>query len=96
MLYVTDYELIRTVKGSLHPVTLNIGTIEEYHEWNYTTESGQSVLLANSDEKALIIVERDNSYIVVNVLGDFASSTFEVSNEILEELTDVFDFSAIP
>lgn len=96
MLYVTDYELIRTVKGSFHPVTLNIGTIEEYHEWNYTTESGQSVLLANSDEKALIIVERDSSYILVNVLGDFASSTFEVSNEILEELTDVFDFSAIP
>ncbi|MDE6530509.1 MAG: RNA polymerase sigma factor [Lachnospiraceae bacterium] len=96
VLYVTDYEFIRTVKGSFNPLTLNIGAIEEYHEWNYTTGFGASVLLANSEAKALIIVESDDSYIVVNVLGDVASDTFEVSDEMLEELADAFDFSAIP
>ena len=94
--YMTDYEFIRTVKGSFNPVTLNVGAIEEYHEWNYTTGNGRSVLLANSDAKALIIAERDGSYIVVNVLGDLASDTFEVSDVMLEELAEAFNFEVIP
>lgn len=95
-LYTTNYELTRTMKGSFHPVTLNIGAIENYHEWNYTTKNGQNVLLANSDSKALILAEREQSFLVVNVLGDFVSDTFEISDEMLEELADIFDFSAIP
>ena len=92
---VTDYQFERTMKGSFNPVTLNVGELEEYHEWDYPTESGQVVLLANSGSKALIIVERDNSFIVVNVLGDVSSDTFEMSDEMLEELAELFDFSAI-
>lgn len=96
LLYVTDYQFMRTVKGSFNPFTLNVGEIEEYHEWNYTTGNGQNVLLANSDTKALIILDGEGSFIVVNVLGNIASNTFEVSDEMLEELADIFDFSAIP
>ncbi len=96
LLCMTDYQLERTMKGSFNPFTLNVGKIEEYHEWEYSSESGQTVLLANSSWKALIIVERDNSFIVVNVLGDLLSDTFEISDEMLEELADLFDFSAIP
>ncbi len=96
LLCVTDYQFERTMKGSFNPVTLNVGGIEEYHEWEYLSESGQAVLLANSSLKALIIAERDNSFIVVNVLGDLLSDTFEMSDEMLEELADLFDFSAIP
>jgi len=95
-LCTTDYELTRTMKGSFNPITLNIGAIEDYHEWNYTTGNGQDVLLANSDSKALILAEREQSFLVVNVLGNFASNTFEISDEMLEELADIFDFSAIP
>lgn len=96
LLYVTDYQFVRTVKGSFNPFTLNVGEIEEYHEWNYTTGNGQNVLLANSDTKALIVLDGESSFIVVNVLGNIASNTFEVSDEMLEELADIFDFSAIP
>ena len=96
LLCVTDYQFGRTMKGSFNPYTLNVGEIEEYHEWEYSSESGQTVLLANSSWKALIIVERDNSFIVVNVLGDVLSDTFEISDEMLEDLADLFDFSAIP
>ncbi len=95
-LCVTDYQFERTMKGSFNPVTLNVGETEEYHEWNYSTGSGQVVLLANSSWKALIIAERDNSFIVVNVPGDLLSDTFDMSDEMLEELADLFDFSAIP
>ena len=68
----------------------------KYREWNYMTESGEIVLLAVSDMKALIVVERDHSIIVVNVLGDLLEKTFEVSDEALEELADAFDFLEIP
>ena len=70
--------------------------MEEYHEWEYLSESGQTVLLANSSLKALIIAERDLSFIVVNVLGDLPSDTLEMNDEMLEELADLFDFSVIP
>ncbi|MDE5597994.1 MAG: hypothetical protein K2J04_09180, partial [Lachnospiraceae bacterium] len=96
LLCVADYQFGRSMKGSFNPYTLNVGEIEEYHEWEYSTESGQTVLLANSSFKALIIAERDNSFIVVNVLGDLFSDTFEMSDEMLEELADLFDFSVIP
>ena len=96
LLCVTDYQFERTMKGSFNPVTLNVGAVEEYHEWDYVAGSGQVVLLVNSSFKALIIAERDNSYIVVNVLGDLYADTFEMSDEMLEELADLFDFSAIP
>ncbi len=68
----------------------------KYGDVCFLTESGQTVLLANSGFKALIIAERDNSFIVVNVLGDLFSDTFEMSDEMLEELADLFDFSEIP
>lgn len=76
--------------------TLNVGEIEGYREWEYLSENGQTVLLANSSLKALIIAEWDNSFIVVNVLGDLSPDTFEMSDEMLEELADLFDFTAIP
>ena len=95
-LRVADYQFGRSMKGSFNPFTLNVGEIEEYHEWEYSSASGQTVLLANSSLKALIIVERDNSFIVVNVLGDMPSDTFEMSDEMLEELADLFDFAVIP
>ncbi len=95
-LRVADYQFGRSMKGSFNPFTLNVGAIEEYHEWEYVSASGQTVLLANSSLKALIIAERDHSFIVVNVLGDLFSDTLEMSDEMLEELADLFDFSVIP
>lgn len=95
-LCMTDYQLVRTMKGSFNPVVLNIGAAEAYNEWNYTTKNGEAVLLANSSTKALIIVEKENSFIVVNVLGNLLTATFEVSDEMLERLADAFDFSAVP
>lgn len=33
LLRVTEYQIERTMKGSFNLVTLNVGRIEEYHEW---------------------------------------------------------------
>lgn len=92
----TDYQFRRSVKGSFDTVVLNVGNIDSYRQWEYTTENGESVLLANNGAKALIIVEKENSYVVVNVLGDIEQDLFEVSDEGLETLAEMFDFSVIP
>lgn len=94
--WVSDYQMIRTVKGAFNPVTLNVSDIEKYKEWNYVTKSGEILLLANSSEKALIIAERKGSFVVVNVLGDLTEDTFQVSDEMLEEMAEAFCFWAIP
>lgn len=94
--YATDFRLVRTMKGAAHPAILNAGGREEYREWNYTTRSGQAVLQASSSTKAMILAERKNSFIAVNIPGDFASGTFGAGDGMLEEMADIFDFSAIP
>ncbi|MDE7415800.1 MAG: hypothetical protein K2N44_05695 [Lachnospiraceae bacterium] len=92
----TDFQFVRSMKGSFSSLTLNVTDISQYRQWNYTTQSGVKVLLANSSTKALIIVEREKSFIVVNVLGDILSDTFDISDEALEMMADAFDFSVIP
>lgn len=92
----TDFQFMRSVKGSFNTVTLNVTDISQYRQWNYTNSSGDKVLLANSSTKALIIAERGQSFIVVNVLGDILAGTFDISDEALEEMADAFDFSVIP
>jgi len=91
----TDFQFMRSVKGSFCPITLNVTDINQYHQWNYTNSSGDKVLLANSSTKALIIAEREQSFIVVNVLGDILADTFDISDEALESMADAFDFSVI-
>lgn len=91
-----DFQFMRSVKGSFYPLVLNVTDISQYRQWNYTNSSGDKVLLANSSTKALIIAEHEQSFIVVNVLGDIAAGTFDISDEALETMADAFDFSVIP
>lgn len=93
---IADFQFVRSMKGSFSSLTLNVTDISQYHQWNYTTKSSVKVLLANSSTKALIIVEREKSFIVVNVLGDILSDAFDISDEALEMMADAFNFSVIP
>lgn len=92
---MTDYQFCRSVKGSFCSYVLNVENINNYEQWEYTTACGETVLLANSDSKALIIAELKDSFIVVNILGDISSDRFDINNEALEALADSFDFSAV-
>ena len=94
-IYVTDYQIGREMKGYFSPFYLNIGNIDSYEQWEDTTAGGQTVLLANSSSKALIIVDLERSFVVVNIFGDIWGGTFDVNNERLEMLADSFDFSAL-
>lgn len=93
----TDYQFLRTMKGTFRGTNLNVGNLKEYREWNYTTKNGETVLLATNDSsKALIIADREQSFVTVNVLGDILGGTFGIGKEELENLAEAFDFSAIP
>ena len=95
-LCTTDYQFMRSMKGTFHPVMLNVGDMDQYREWTCWTSTGEELLLANSSTKALIIAERKRSFVVVNVLGNIMSGSFDVSDEMLQNLAETFDFSAIP
>lgn len=89
------YQLTHSVKGFFDTTTLNVGDFENYRQWEYTTKSGKTVLLAKGSSKALILAETDSSFITVNVLGDMEQDTFGLSNKELEMLAESFDFSEI-
>ena len=95
-LIMVDYQFGRYMKGTFNTVMLNVGNIEDYRQWEYTTSNGQKVLLANSNDKSLIMADREKSFVSINILNDTAVNVPEISDEMLEELAEVFDFSVIP
>lgn len=91
-----DYQFSRSVRGTFDDTMLNVGDINDYEQWEYTTKNGVSLRLANSSHKALIFADREQSFLVINVLGDIYSDTCDVTNEQLENFAELFDFSLIP
>lgn len=87
----------RTMKGTFRGTSVNVGNLEAYEEWNYTTKNGETILLAtDGSSKALIIAEKEKSFVMVNVYGDIWGGTFGIGKEKLEKLAEAFDFSMIP
>lgn len=93
-----DYQFSRSVKGTFQHVSgLNVGDLSKYKQWEYVTAGGETVLLANNhSSKALIMADREKSFIVINILGNILEGSFDISNEVLEEMADAIDFAAIP
>ena len=97
--YPILYQFDRSMKGSFSSTVLNIGDAEDYEEWAYTTKNGVELTLAQSDWKELILVERENSFVVVNLfdvsVGDVVYGELHKSHEDLEAFAELFDFSVI-
>lgn len=98
--YPIRYQFERSMKGSFSSTVLNIGDAEDYEEWTYTTKNGVVLTLAQSDWKELILVDRENSFVVVNLfdvyVGDAVYGELHKSREALEAFAELFDFSVIP
>lgn len=97
--YPILYQFDRSMKGSFSSAVLNIGDAADYEEWVYTTKNGVELTLAQSDWKELILVERENSFVVVNLFdvsaGDAVGGELHKSREDLEAFAELFDFSVI-
>lgn len=88
------------MKGYFTSAYLDFGDLAECNVRAYTTKKGENVFFANIinedwGSKTYIIIDREKSFIVINVLGDMTDIT-DVNDESLELLADAFDFTAIP
>ena len=88
------YGISRCVKGTFTASeAIELGDLEEWTEWNYTTENGVELLLAQNGKQALILADRPASFVIVNIRGSAKAMTRQ---EALEEVAECFDFSVIP
>lgn len=98
--YPISYQFVRCVKGYFCPWVLNIGDGGNYTEWSYTTHDGVEVTLALGNEKALILADRPDSYLQINILnpyaGDVVYGEVHMNQADVEAFADAFDLSQIP
>lgn len=96
------YEFTRSVKGFFDTAVLNVGNINDYEQWEYETQNGETVLLAKNGDKALIIADKEESFISVCMDGylqkeaNSVRDPYEISREELEKIAESLDFSVIP
>lgn len=85
-----NFEYRCVMKTAFDGVTLNIGNSESYDQWNYTASDGTEVLLALSKNKALIIADKENFFITINILMQ------HMTGVELEAVADAFVFTYTP
>lgn len=87
-----DFQFRRVVKGFFDEVTLSIGQVDDYKEWQYITACGEQVLLALGPYKALIFGDFEECFLAVNVLCGREDGMTEKN---LQELADKIDFRVL-
>ena len=97
--YETNYQFVCNRKGYLSVSYLAIGDADDYTQWAYETASGVTVTLALGPDKALIIADLPDAYLVGNVLdvrvGDVQQGEATLPAEILEAMADAFRFDQL-
>ena len=97
--YETNYQFVCNRKGYLSVSYLAIGDADDYTQWEYETASGVTVTLALGPDKALIIADLPDAYLVVNVLdvrvGDVEAGEAAMPGEVLEAMADAFRFDMV-
>lgn len=92
--YWVRYQIIRCMKGTFNlSASGNMGDPENWTQWSYTTQNGVELVLAQNGNRAIILVERPESFVTVSFYGSGKPFT---EQEALEEIAELFDFSAIP
>lgn len=73
-----------------------MGDLNRYDEWKYTVKDGTEVLLALSEEKALIIADLPTHFVTVNILKPDDSASASMNRSALEAIADTFRFDYAP
>lgn len=91
------FQLRRCMKGVLDAASLNVGNVEDYEQWVYTTACGATVLLALAPHHAMIVSESEQSFTVVNVMAgsEVTPSGARILAAELEALADSINFSTL-
>lgn len=98
--YPIEYQYRCVMKSDFDEVYLNVGDIESYDQWTYTTADGTEVLLALGPDKALVIVDMESAFVTMNILnprvGDVLYGELTMTREALEAFADTFEFTYVP
>ncbi len=91
-----DYQLVRSVKGSVVDNMLYLGDPAGYEQWNIDV-GGKTLALALGTEKALVIADLGDSFVTVNVLAGTsgAEGTAALTKEDLEEFAKSFNWNVL-
>ena len=94
-----DYQFHYARKGYLDTVVLNVGSLEDYQDWEYQTRCGVAVKLSLGPSRSFIWADLEEGFLFVNVLdgtqGDEIFSDGPIDRAGLEAIADSFDFSAL-
>lgn len=93
--YAIDFQYRCVMKTAFDGVSLTVGDIESYDQWNYTLQDGTTALLALNPEKALIIVDKEAYFTTINIL-DPSNGEQQMNRAALETIADTFTFSYTP
>lgn len=90
----TDYllQFRRAVKGTFEEVVLNVGKVDAYEEYSYSTPDGNLVLLELGPSKGLVVGDFEECVITVNLL---AGTEDGITREDLKRLADEIDFNLL-
>ena len=84
------------MKSAFDGVALNVGDVTKYDEWPYCVKDGTEVLLALSEEKALIIADMPTHFVTVNILKPNDGAPNPMDRKALEAIADTFRFDYMP
>lgn len=90
-------------KDNFATLFLNVGNMEIWDQWSYTTSSGEKVLIASYDYGAVVFCDKEDSFIYVQIDNnhetDYNQKTgcydtnIVMTKEQLEQVIDQIDFS---
>ena len=84
------------MKSAFDGVALNVGELSQYDEWTYFVKDGTEVLLALSQNKALIIADLPTHFVTVNILNPNDGTPNPMDRKALEAIADTFRFDYTP
>lgn len=87
-----EYQLKRSVRGTLHTSYLTVRDVTDYQEWEYETSCGVPAVLALGYGKALILADMEDCFVTINCL---VGTNGGLTRTNLEELADSFDFTKL-
>ena len=77
---------------SQEELVFRIGDVSDYQEFEYVTSSGERVSCALGSDKALIYMDSESCFILMNVMG---GSNCGVTRRVLEDIADSIDFTLL-
>lgn len=98
--YPINFQYRCVSKPAFDGVSLAIGNIEDYVQWLYTLPDGTETLLSISSEKALMIVDKEDYLVTVNILNpyinDIQHRELHLDRIAMEDFADSFGFAYTP